>query len=84
MIHKNAAILVVTITGRGKIFQMLPAKRKSYSNTVDERNPAMGYLPYQLVQDFFHQPYFVTNSTGELGYEPNTCDVKCYICLWTA
>ena len=31
--------------------------------TVDGTNPAppetlsMGYLPYQLVQDFFHQPY---------------------------
>ena len=36
-------------------------------DTVDGRNPAppgryetlwiLGYLPYQLVQDFFHQPY---------------------------
>ena len=38
-----------------------------YNNTVDGKNPAplgmyktlktMGYLPYQLVQDFFHQHY---------------------------
>ena len=44
-----------------------------HNHTVDERNPAppnmyetletIGYLPYQLMQDFFHQQYYIVNNS---------------------
>jgi len=47
--------------------KMLKFTTRLFKSTVEGRNPAppgmyktlqmMGYLPYQLVQDFFHEQY---------------------------
>ena len=71
-----------------------PTIKRHNRNTVDGRNPAnhltcmkpckiMGYSPYQLVQDLFHQQYYLLNvmsgkQTHFLLYSINKSDRQCH------